>query len=258
MAPSRSTARNQLVAITGCTPATATSLLEKHNWKLEEAVNAYLENGLSRTTPVASDPQIEHIYNTYQDQGDPERIDVDGVLRYLEDLGIEPEDPKSLTLAFFLEAPSMGVFTRAKFIGNWSRTTARSVAEMKQYIESLHSTIQDDPLQFVQLYNFTFDFSMENPGQRLLAIDTAVEYWKMLLYQRREFEGCQARFDQWFLFLTTHKKAITKDTWRMVYLFFKEVVAADPSGLLGYDEMASWPSVIDEYIEWLRDSGEGP
>lgn len=255
MAPSRSTARNQLVSITGCTPTTATSLLEKHNWKLEEAVNAYLENGLSRATPVASDPQIEHIHKTYQDPADPERIDVDGVLKYLDDLGIEPEDPKSLTLAFFLEAPSMGVFTRTKFIGNWSKTSARSVAEMKQYIDNLDSTIkQCDPLQFVQLYNFTFDFSMENPGQRLLAIDTAVEYWKMLLYKRPEFEGCQLRFDQWFQFLTTHKKSITKDTWRMVYLFFKEVVASDPKNLLGYDEMASWPSVIDEYIEWLRET----
>lgn len=253
MAPARSTLRNQLASITGCSPAAATALLEQHKWKLEDAVNAYLEEAQA---PAASDPQIEELYNRYKDSNNPERIEVDGVLRYLEDLGFEPEDPHSLTLAFFLEAPSMGVFAHDKFVGKWSATQARTIAQMKQYIVNLDSTIkQTDPAQFEQLYNFTFDFLMENPGQRLLAVDTAIEYWKMLLVDRPEFQPCGQRLDQWFQFLSSNKKAITRDSWRMVYLFFLEVVAKDPEGLSYYDEMASWPSVIDEYIEWLRENG---
>lgn len=253
MAPARSTARNQLTSITGCSPAVATRLLEEHHWNLDAAVNAYLE---SDATKVAADPQVEAIFKQYASKSDPETIDVDGVLRYLEDLEIEPEDPRSLTLAFFLEAPSMGVLPRGPFVNNWSQTRARSLKQMALYIDNFHTTIvRNDPLQFVQLYNFAFDFLMESPDQRLLAVDTAIDYWKMLLVDRPEFDGCSTRFHQWFEYLDTHKKAVTKDTWRMVYLFFREVVAKDPEGLKDYDEMASWPSVVDEYIEWLRESG---
>lgn len=40
----------------------------------------------------------------------------------------------------------------------------------------------------------------------------------------------------------------------MFYLFLKEVVLPDPENFKDYDEMAAWPSIVDEYIEYLRDT----
>lgn len=182
-------------------------------------------------------------------------------MEYLSDLGIEPEDLKSLVLAYFLQSPSMGVFPRASFLSQWHKYKISSIKDMKTFIGTYFRNVingQDDPKSFQKLYNFTFGFLLENENQKLLDYELVIEYWKLLLplaFINNPQQGkFNKRLDQWYDFLgNEYKRPFSKDMWSMFYLFVEEVIFVDPVGFKEYDEMAAWPSVMDEYVEYLTE-----
>lgn len=204
-------------------------------------------------------------------------------MAYLEDLDISPEDVRSLTLAYLLNSPKMGVFTKKSFVGIWQQYKIFDLKGMKNFIIKFHEALihkgissasgyvdlQGDDLSLQGMYNYAFGFLMEVENQRLLDIETAIEYWKLLIpiiitsymveitpIDEEDFiTSVNERINQWYEFLIEEKskKAITYDTWSMFYLFFKEVILDDPVNFKNYDEMAAWPSFMDEYIEFLYD-----
>jgi DCN1-like protein 1/2 len=44
---------------------------------------------------------------------------MNGTMRYLETLGLDPEDPAVLVLAYCLRSPSLGIFSRQGFVEGW-------------------------------------------------------------------------------------------------------------------------------------------
>ena len=65
----------------------------------------------------------------------------------------------------------------------------------------------------------------------------------------------ESRIEQWFEFVRNeYKRSFLKDSWSMFYLFFKDIIIKDPEKFTDYDEMAAWPSVMDEYFEYLREN----
>lgn len=214
----------------------------------------------------AFNAKLVSIYEKYQDTNNPQQIDINGTLQYLEDLGFEPEDPKSLTLAYFLESPTMGVFNREAFLNNWTEVQAFNIEEMKEFLDKYQQSVvfngdSENSLHFEKLYNFTFDFLMELETQRLLDYESALDYWKLLLpivieHSNPGVGGSVAtRANQWYEFVeTVHKRGFSKDSWSMFYIFFRDIVVPDPEHLGEYDEMAAWPSIIDEYVEYLREN----
>lgn len=66
----------------------------------------------------------------------------------------------------------------------------------------------------------------------------------------------QSRTDQWYTFIeNVYKRPLSRDSWIMFYSFVLEIIFDDPTDMVKYSEMSSWPSVIDEYVEYLRESG---
>lgn len=209
----------------------------------------------SKVKTIKIDPKLNSIYDKYKDTHNENKIDINGTIAYLEDLNIDPEDPISLTLAYFLESPTMGVFTKEKFLNKWQSEKITSLSSMREYILKLHKSLEANDELFQDLYNFTFNFLMEVPGQRLLNYELAVDYWKLLFMNRKDFEPCFGRLNQWFDFISNeYKRGLSNDTWKMFYLFVKTIMLKDPSNLQDYDEMSAWPSVIDEYVEYLKEN----
>ena len=52
---------------------------------------------------------------------EPDHIGVEGSMRYLQDLGIQLDEPVLLTVLAELGAPTMGELTRTGFIEGWIR-----------------------------------------------------------------------------------------------------------------------------------------
>jgi DCN1-like protein 1/2 len=46
-------------------------------------------------------------------------INIEGTMQFLQELQLDLEDPVVLVLAYQLEAPSLGVFTRQGFVEGW-------------------------------------------------------------------------------------------------------------------------------------------
>ena len=239
--------------MTGASSTEASNWLEEYEWKLEEAIDAY-------TKPVKKvqkiDGRLEGIFDKYKEKTDGNRIDVEGTIAYLEDLGINPEDLESLTLSFFLRSPSMGCFNRENFLKRWQEVGAFTVEAMAEYIKRYNEKIKNSETLYYEMYNFAFDFLMTVEGQKLLDNDLACEYWDLLLLKCERFASSERRIKEWIEFINkVYKRAISRDTWQMFYLFVRDVVASDPLNFKNYDEMAAWPSVIDEYVEYLRENG---
>ncbi|KAF3910783.1 hypothetical protein ABW20_dc0101661 [Dactylellina cionopaga] len=167
-------------------------------------------------------------------------------MAYFEALGLQLDDPTVLALSKALKSPTMGEFTRKDFVDGWSQLGVDTLENMQEKLRELRNQLNTDDEFFKEVYLWTFNWARPE-GQKSLALDNAIEWWKLLLSNR--FPG---HIDRWIDYLNTKwKKSISKDTWNMLYDFVG-FASKDPT-LASYDDMGSWPSVIDGYVEYYRE-----
>ncbi|RLV94995.1 Defective in cullin neddylation protein 1 [Spathaspora sp. JA1] len=276
---SKQLVKKQFQELTGVTSQSAQRFVENANYNLEIALDNYYSRSSSpavtTTTsdgPRKYDKRLVSLFSKYKE--DEKHIGIDGTISYLEDLSISPEDPLALTIAYFLKAPRVGVFTRDSFITIWQHYSCFSIVQMKSVIGLVHKDIlspsedkkytdvfDGKPLTLKGMYEFTFEFLKEVENQRVLDVDTCIDYWKLFMpmilqsTKAKVAKQVEVRLDQWYKFLhEDYKKPISFDGWCQFYLFVQDIIINDPEGFTNYDEMQSWPSVMDEYIEYLRDN----
>lgn len=231
----------------------ATAYLEKSRWDIQQALRTYFNQQQSLPRTKRPSKLLVALYDKYKDPEQPETILIDGTLAYLEDLGFDPEDLVSLTLAYVLRSPQTGEFSRQSFLDVWGDLEISTIAEMRKYILERHKALRAEPKEYEKLYQYVFDF-IRGSDTRIKTIghEEAVMYWKLLL---ADIHQGQDRLEQWYEFITTSERSISKDVWNMFFKFVIQVIVADPTDLSGYDEMSAWPSVVDEYMEWLQAKG---
>jgi len=111
--------RDQFIDFTHTTSAIAEQFLKSTNYDLELAINEYLSY---QASPSHKDnKKLSAIFDSYKEPNS-DIIGIDGTIKYIEDLGYEPEDKVALALAEFLESPSAGVFNRQNFMLKWQST----------------------------------------------------------------------------------------------------------------------------------------
>ncbi|CEP21421.1 Defective in cullin neddylation protein 1 [Cyberlindnera jadinii] len=128
-------------------------------------------------------------------------------------------------------------------------SSATTIEAMKQYVDQLDKRLITDPDYLKKVYKFTFGFLLED-GQKTLPLETAIAYWDLLLtpvYGAKVGIWCDFLNESW-------KRAISKDTWNMFYVFLQDW-DKDPELKL-YDEEAAWPSLIDEFVEHVHDDSD--
>lgn len=124
--------------------------------------------------------------------------------------------------------------------------SATSISEMKVAVEHMKEQMQNNPAYFKNVYRFTYTYILP-PNTRSLPTESAIAYWELLLTGRFQ------KLTEWNEFiLNVYKKSISKDTWNMI-LEFANYIPNDPD-LENYDLEASWPSVIDEFVEYLKEN----
>lgn len=116
---------------------------------------------------------------------------------------------------------------------------------MKKEIKRMRIDFNNDPKYFKSVYQFTFTYNLSE-GSRVLPIDTAVAYWNLLLADKF------SKLQEWVTFVTdVYQRSVTRDTWDMI-LEFSQYLDKNPD-LSEYDEEGSWPSIIDEFVEYLKE-----
>ena len=198
-------------------------------------------------------------------------------MKYLQDLGADLEGLDALAAHEIVQAPAMGELTRKEFVEGWSgvkyiliqpccqkgrliRHSCDSLEKQKQYLKNVKTSLSSSLEIFTKVYTHTFQLAKGSGNQKAVPLEMATEYWNLLFthqlsavkWSTRSFPWAQ----WWTEFLTTEwKRSINKDIWNQT-LKFAQLTLQDEA-MSFWSEEASWPSVIDEFVEWVKKEKRG-
>ncbi|KIY68470.1 defective in Cullin neddylation protein 1 [Cylindrobasidium torrendii FP15055 ss-10] len=278
--------------VTGANPKVAKQYLDKHK-RLDRAVDEYFMNGgtplaASSNKAGPSTTKLNAIFDKYKDQDIQEDlIGIDGTMQFCEDIGLALDDVVLLAIATDLKSKKMGSWERQPWIDGWkvlgcvtvsvasprliTRHRCDSLEGIRSVLPRIRAKLHSDPAYFKKVYNHTFDFG-RNEGQRSLAMDSALPFWGLLIpaglsgqalahYVATE-DGDEALpppgetgwtpqlTDLWTEYMETKGgKGVSKDTWQM----FLDFVRSMDSRLERFNALDTWPSTIDDFVEWAKE-----
>lgn len=170
----------------------------------------------------------------------------------LSDLDVSLEDIGALVVSELVSSPALGKITREGFVDGFASVNADTVPKMRNIVQQRRSELSTNKNLFKNVYNHTFILPLSG-SQKALGLETAEELWKTL-FSPDGFEWRTRSTDWlawWLEFLTSKwNKAVNKDLWKQT-LNFAEHTLKDES-LSFWTEESSWPSVIDEFVGWVK------
>lgn len=138
------------------------------------------------------------MYSRYKDPSEPDKITADGIMKFLDELGLSPESKLVLIIAWKFKAATQCEFTKEEFINGMTELGCDSVEKLKARLSSLENEIKDN-FKFKDFYQFTFNYA-KNPGQKGLDLDMAIAYWNIVLKGKFKFLDIWCRFLQVILY----------------------------------------------------------
>ncbi|KAH7725666.1 RP42 protein [Aphelenchoides avenae] len=198
------------------------------------------------STAATLEEQIKDFFDNYanepEDNTNGKRIGPNGMLALLTDVHVQPTDRMALVLAWKLKAETQCEFSWDEFEKGMTTMKTGNATALKKALPSLNAELKARDA-FADFYRFTFGYA-KSAAARSLDAETAVAYWQIV------FQGSQeTRINDWIAFVgKSGTRAVTHDTWNQVLEFFQTV---DPS-LSNYDPDAAWPSLIDEFVVYLK------
>jgi len=217
-------------------------------------LSRFFNNPTNATTNPAR-AALNKTFDKYRDdpKNEPDEINVDGTSNLLGELQIGLDDPGALIFSEIVSSPSLGRLTRDGFVDGWSELNIDSLPKMRNLVLQRRSQLGSDKELFKNVYNHTFTLALQQ-GAKTLVLEMAVEFWRMLFrepgYEWRSAQGTP--WLEWWLEFQEAKrtKAVNKDLWKQTLTFANETMKDDSLGF--WNEESSWPSVIDEFVEWVK------
>jgi len=166
-----------------------------------------------------------------------------GFLDYGQEMGIkEDTDYGLILLSWKLGAREQWELSRDEFVGGWTGFGCPDINKMKAKLAEWRAELRNEET-YKQFYFFVFDYLKEH-NKTILLMEEANTVWDMLGMNKR-----WALWDKWQKFLKENEtKSVSKDTWRQFWDFTK----THATTVDGYDEAGSWPTLMDEFVEWMK------
>lgn len=136
--------------------------------------------------------KLDQLFTKYKDQQENDKITVDGVMKFLEDLNLSPESILVLIIAWKCKAAVQCEFSKEEFTTGLMELGADSIDKLKAKLPTLETEIKDQN-KFKDFYHFTFNYA-KNPGQKGLELDMAIAYWNIVLRGRFKFLDAWCKF----------------------------------------------------------------
>ena len=140
--------------------------------------------------------------------------------------------------------------------------SALTIADQSARVRDLRASLPKDPALFKKTYKSTFLLA-RNAGQKVLAFETAIEYWRLLLDSPGGYQWSSATtpwLSWWIEFLEGpwSGKAVNKDMWDQTGVFVDKCKGEDGEKMGWWNEEGAWPGVIDEFVAFVKAKrGEG-
>ncbi|KAF2627347.1 DUF298-domain-containing protein [Macroventuria anomochaeta] len=253
---------SQFMSFTQMDRAAAVRVLKSHGWDAQNAVNAYYSGGGGGSNASsATKATLNKLFDKYRENaaGEPDLVGVDGTMSYLQQLEVDLEGMDSLAALEIIQAPTMGEITREGFVNGWLERDCDTIDKQKAYLGNLKTQLPADKATFTRVYKYTF-FLAKTGQQKAVALEAATAYWDLLfaspLSAVKWSTPNNPWLDWWKEFLeASWKKSVNKDMWNET-LKFAQLTLQDES-ISFWNEESSWPSVIDDFVEWVKNEKRG-
>eukprot|EP01130_Rhizamoeba_saxonica_P018747 TRINITY_DN9493_c0_g1_i2.p1 TRINITY_DN9493_c0_g1~~TRINITY_DN9493_c0_g1_i2.p1 ORF type:complete len:213 (+),score=55.51 TRINITY_DN9493_c0_g1_i2:58-696(+) len=173
--------------------------------------------------------------------GEEDYIGPEGLLKFCDEIGLDPEDIVLLVISWHLKAEQALYFTQEEFVEGLQKLGIDSIKKFKKKIPAFRKDAVD---HLSSIFEYAFTFSIEEQNQHYIDFDTAISYIQLL-----QKNGTHTNDFCEFLKKQTSYKVINKDQWKMFYEFNNTV----SNDLSDYDENEAWPVMIDEFAEYLQE-----
>jgi DCN1-like protein 1/2 len=240
----------------------AVRVLKSHGWDTQNAVNAYYSgSGGGSNASAATKATLNKLFDTYREDaaGEPDVVGVEGTMSYLQQLDVDLEGMESLAALEIIQAPTMGEISREGFVNGWLERDCDTIEKQKAYITNLKRDLPGSKEVFTRVYKYTF-FLAKTGQQKAVALESAMAYWDLLfdspLSAVKWSTPSTPWLDWWKEFLNASwKKSVNKDMWNET-LKFAQLTLQDEA-ISFWNEESSWPSVIDDFVEWVKNEKRG-
>jgi hypothetical protein len=216
-------------------------LLAKITGTLSSTLSSTLDTKQSSSSSHSIDRRLK-LFKHYSD--DDEIMSVDGILRFCNDLSIEPDCYELLLFCFLCHAKQMYSLTKEEFI-----LGLKTLGNHVDNLLDLRTTLFNyDILPYEnQFYIWTYHYGLID-GQRCVTTQNAISLWR--LFYSKNIKKPQI-FDRWLNYLEQDlnneiPKTITCDTWTIFPQFAKFI---ELNGYNAYDDNEAWPCLFDGFVE---------
>lgn len=182
----------RFIALTHTGEQTAIHCLQLNEWKLDQASDNYFQapeyyyRELDRK-------RIEQLFVRYRDPSDLTKMTSEGVMKFLDELGLRPDSKQVLIVAWKFRAATQCEFTRDEFINGMADLGADSLEKLNIILPEIEEELKD-PVKFKDFYQFTFNYAKDST-QKGLDMEMAIAYWRIVLEGRFKF------LENWCTFL---------------------------------------------------------
>ncbi|KAL1594243.1 Scaffold-type E3 ligase [Nothophoma quercina] len=225
------------------------------------AVARFYSGGGGTQASSGAKTALNKLFDQYRENaaGEPDQIGVDGTMSYFEQLEVDLEGMDFLAVSEIIQAPTMGSITREGFVNGWVERDCDTIEKQKAYIKNLKSQLPADKTVFTRVYKYTFLLA-KTTEQKAVPLENAIAYWDLLfaspLSAVKWSSPDSPWLDWWKEFLEAKwKKSVNKDMWNET-LKFAQLTLQDEA-ISFWNEESSWPSVIDDFVEWVKNEKRG-